>query len=46
LRIATSRCHNGADAMQFRKVDNPSKLTAAGIAAMHLWAGDSILPQF
>jgi hypothetical protein len=47
LRIAIAHCHNnGVDVKQFQEADNPSRLTAAGIAAINLYTGEFVPPQF
>jgi hypothetical protein len=47
LRMAIVHCHNnGLDVKQFQEVGNPSKLTVAGIAAINLYTGEFVPPQF
>ena len=47
LRIAIAHCHNnGVDVKQFQEVGCPSRLTAAAIAAINLYTGEFVPPQF
>jgi len=47
LRMAIAHCHNnGVDVKQFQEAGNPSKLTVAGIAAINLYTGEFVPPQF
>ena len=47
LQIAIVHCHNnGVDVKQFQEAGNPSRLTAAGIAAINLYTGEFVPPQF
>jgi len=46
LRIAITHCHNnGVDVKQFQEAGNPSRLTAAGIAAINLYTGEFVPPS-
>jgi hypothetical protein len=47
LRRAIAICHNnGVDVKQFQEAGNPSNLTVAGIAAINLYTGEFVPPQF
>ena len=47
LLIAILHCHNnGVDVKQFQEVGQPSKLTVAGIAAINIYTGEFVPPQF
>ncbi len=47
LRMAIVHCHNnGVDVKQFQEVANPSSLTIAEIAAINLYTGEFVPPQF
>jgi hypothetical protein len=47
LRIAIAHCHNnGVDVKQFQEAGQPSKLTVAGIAAINIYTGQFVPPQF
>ncbi len=47
MNLAIVQCHdNGLDVKQFQEVDKPSRLTAAGIAAINLYTGEFVSPPF
>ena len=47
LRMAILHCHNnGVDVKRFQEAGKPSKLSVAGIAAVNLYTGEFVPPQF
>jgi hypothetical protein len=47
LRMAIVHCHNnGVDVKQFQEAGKLSKLSVAGIAAINLYSGEFVPPQF